>query len=725
MMRAQSFTLPFLPVVKELREYWTTDNGRLIHACKTALALVLAMGICMRLELTLPRSAMVSVAIVMMHQQAGMVVARSFYRVIGMIIGSVMALLLIACFAQQPELFLIALSSWIGVCIWGAYYYRNFQSYAFVLAGFATSIIVVPVWNAPYGIFDSVIYNLSEVAIGVVCAGLVSAIILPKRVASALMTLGQRHCSDFLAFLAKALSSDVSVAADMDAEQARFLADRAALEALRSAAVFEDPELRLKNNILIALNQDFLDANTGMYIIRKFRIRAMQQGRQVELDAFDKLLHELADIIPKSKPGEVLSLHAIGDFQKRLQVFLTELPHHIAYHKLQLSDSDELTRKYFFAVGSAFYFFVADLNRYLEDFVALHEPIAPRHVRRPGKVVATRIIYTANSVAALSGGIRAVIAVLIVGALWLMSGWNNGANALVAVSIATALFAVAPNPAGATRQMLLGCLSSIVVGFGFFFFVLPRLEGFTQLAACVAPLIMVGSYINTFPKVAVMGLSFNLYFCLIGNITNPYVFDPLAFLDTSFATLFGISVAAFCFSAIAPWGGGFTTQGYLRQLRSLVAKMACRASIDDELVLRFESYVRDFTLQVSAQPASNVASKKALLDWSFTALEMGWSIIQIRLDTELYKAELPPAWPSQAHAWSSAIAKLFMERTPARYAQAMQETRTAMDALPVPAVFDASLHTMLRYRMWALLHAVELSLLDEALPFRRASESAP
>jgi hypothetical protein len=142
-------------------------------------------------------------------------------------------------------------------------------------------------------------------------------------------------------------------------------------------------------------------------------------------------------------------------------------------------------------------------------------------------------------------------------------------------------------------------------------------------------------------------------------------------------------------------------------------------------VLRFESYVRDFTLQVSAQPASNVASKKALLDWSFTALEMGWSIIQIRLDTELYKAELPPAWPSQAHAWSSAIAKLFMERTPARYAQAMQETRTAMDALPVPAVFDASLHTMLRYRMWALLHAVELSLLDEALPFRRASESAP
>jgi len=724
-MRAQSFTLPLLPVVKELREYWTTDQGRLIHACKTALALVLSMGICMRLELALPRSAMVSVAIVMMHQQAGMVVARSFYRVIGMIVGGVMALLLIAFFAQQPELFLIVLALWIGVCIWGAYYFRNYQSYAFVLAGFATSIIVVPVWSTPYGIFDSVVYNTSEVAIGVVCAGLVSAIILPQAVAPTLLKAGQQNCSEFLAFLTKALSSDVSVAKDMDAEQVRFLAERLTLEALRSAAVFEDPELRLKNNLMISLSQEFLDANTGMYVLRKFRIRAMEQGRREELEAIDKLLLELAAIIPKSGAGEVMSLDDIGRFQQRLEAFIAELPHNIAHHEMQLNTSAEGIRKYFLAVGSAFYFVVTDLNAYLEDFLALRKPVAQLHAGHAGKVTATRIIYTANSVAAMSGGIRAVIAVLIVGALWLMSGWNNGASALVAVSIATALFAVAPNPAAATRQMLLGCLASIVMGFAFCFFVLPKLSGFIQLAACVAPVIMVGSYINTFPKVAVMGLSFNLYFCLIGNITNPYVFDPLAFLDAGFATMFGISVASFCFSAIAPWGGGFTTQSYLRRLRALVAKMACRASIDEGLVLRFESYVRDFTLQIASQPAGNVASKKELLDWSFTALEMGWSIIRIRLDSKLYEAELPKEWPDQERAWLSAIASLFRERTPARYAEAIRETRRAADALPVPEVFDASLHTMQRYRMLALLHGVELSLLDEALPFRRASQAAP
>jgi uncharacterized membrane protein YccC len=279
-----------------------------------------------------------------------------------------------------------------------------------------------------------------------------------------------------------------------------------------------------------------------------------------------------------------------------------------------------------------------------------------------------------------------------------------------------------PNPAAATKQMFIGCLASIVVGFAFYFFVAPKLDGFIQLAACMAPVIMVGSYINTFPKVAVIGLGFNIYFCFIGNITNPHVYDPPAYLDAGFALMFGMAVAAFCFSAIAPWGGGFTTQGYLHQLRALVAKMACRAPLNDELVLRFESYVRDFTLQVASQPASNVASKKALLDWSFAALEMGWSVIRIRLDSKLYQAELPKEWPERERAWRSAIGHLFKERTPQLYEEAIQETHRAIEALPVPAVFDSSLHTMLRYRMWALLHAVELSLQDEALPFRPARE---
>jgi uncharacterized membrane protein YccC len=275
----------------------------------------------------------------------------------------------------------------------------------------------------------------------------------------------------------------------------------------------------------------------------------------------------------------------------------------------------------------------------------------------------------------------------------------------------------------ATKQMVLGCAAALVVSFFFNFFILPKLDGFWQLAACMAPIIMAGSYINTFPKVAIFGLGFNIYFCFIGNITNPHVYDPPTFLDAGFALMAGMIVAAFAYTVIAPYGGGFATRGYLRQLRRLVASMACRAPLNNELSLRFESHVRDFALQIAAQPAAHMADKKRLFGWAFAALEIGWGVIQVRVDGKQYGSELP-GWSSVQHAWIGSIATLFEAPTQTHYEDALKATREAMEALPVPAVFDPSVHGMTRFRMWAMLHAVELSLQDEMLPFHPSGEGA-
>lgn len=68
----------------------------------------------MRLELASPRTAMVSVVILVMHQHSGMVLARGFYRAVGMMVGSVAALLLFFAFPQERMLFLLALAVWIS-----------------------------------------------------------------------------------------------------------------------------------------------------------------------------------------------------------------------------------------------------------------------------------------------------------------------------------------------------------------------------------------------------------------------------------------------------------------------------------------------------------------------------------------------------------------------------------------------------------------------------------
>ena len=58
--------------------------------------------------------------------------AKSFYRIIGTLVGAAVALFFVALFAQERALFLGALALWIGLCTFGSQYARNFAAYSFV-----------------------------------------------------------------------------------------------------------------------------------------------------------------------------------------------------------------------------------------------------------------------------------------------------------------------------------------------------------------------------------------------------------------------------------------------------------------------------------------------------------------------------------------------------------------------------------------------------------------
>jgi uncharacterized membrane protein YccC len=79
-----------------------------------------------------------------MPQERGLVLAKSFYRIIGTLVGAAVALLLIALFAQERVLFLGAIALWVGLCTFGSQYARNFTAYGFVLSGYTAAIVGIP-----------------------------------------------------------------------------------------------------------------------------------------------------------------------------------------------------------------------------------------------------------------------------------------------------------------------------------------------------------------------------------------------------------------------------------------------------------------------------------------------------------------------------------------------------------------------------------------------------
>ncbi len=713
-------------VIVTTRTWWQVDRGRLVHVLKTVLALVLSLWLCMRLELSQPRTAMVSVVILMMHQQAGPVIARGFYRAAGMLIGSLAGLLLMVLFPQQPVPFFLALAVWAGVCVWGAAYYRNYQAYGFVLAGYAIAITAVPAWSQPHTVFDNVTEAFFEVLVGVVSASLVSALILPQHVGQALFGAGQRHASSFIGFVRRMLRGELE-GADVGQMHVQLVGERALIENLRSGAVFEDPALRLGNPIMAQLNHDFLDASAGFHAMRQVRERAQRWGDAAALGAITPLFAELEAVLPGDPVGPMLSLAQFQALRDHLQVFMPQLPERIAVYRETLAADDESARRAFAAAASSLYFAAADLQRYVEGFLAIREQPRLRAASdaQSFKMRSRRIINTANAMAAQASGWRAFIAVLIVAALWVASGWTGGASAVVTVTITSALFAVFPRPAAATRQIFWGCLAGWAAAFVFTFFLAPRLDGFLLLALAIAPFIAIGSYANSFMQTAVFGLGFNIYFCFIANVTNPLKLDPVGMLDTGFALLAGIAVAWLAFAVIVPYAGDWATSNYLRQIRRMVSRTAAHAPLRDDLLLRFESGMRDFTIQAAARPVDGPAGRRQLLGWAFVALEVGRGLIRLREESQRYPAGLPAEWPQTLRELRHAMAQLFAQVTPEHHAQALLAVRHALAILPRRPRFDPAPEIAVGFHMRALLQAMELTLLDDSMPLYPKEKTAP
>ncbi|WP_257146263.1 FUSC family protein [Burkholderia sp. JKS000303] len=662
------------------REYGRTDGARLIHVAKTVIAVVLAMGVSMRLELTAPRTAMVTVVILMMHQHSGMVMARGFYRGVGMLVGNLAAIVLIGAFPQERVLFLGVLVLWIGCCTWGAAYFRNYQSYGFVLAGYATCIAAIPSIDRPYDIIANVVTGLGEVSIGLLSAGVVSALILPRHVRAMLMKTGEDHYADFIGFVRAALTQNLPTD-EQSRRYLRLLAARAQLENLRSAAVFEDPDLRARNDIMTRMAGQFLDAGARFHALHQYRVRIAHGDDRHAAGVLSAACDDVARVLPPDDPARAFDLRTVEQLVDALDQAVARLPDgHTPEPAPDARDAHQALTGL-----SLLHQALDSLRAYLADFIAIRRqspPVAASASSAASSDTArtrapVRIATSANRMVSAAAGLRAIVAVSAVSLFWIASGWTGAAGAVVSATIASALYSIMPAPAAATRQVALGCTVAWLASIAFNFLLLPDMDGFAPLAAAFALFIAIGAYLNSFPKTAAFGLGFNIYFCFLTNVTNPGVYAPATTLDAGFSSILGIVAASLAYSVVAPYAGDWATGRYLAALRRLVSVDACFGTLDG-LMARFDAGVRDFTLQIAARPATGHLGQQALFAWSFASLEIGRSIVDLRTAG----AAEPPggAWRTREHALCATVSHLFDMPSPATLHDA---DRAARDALAV------------------------------------------
>ncbi len=278
--------LAFFPSPDELRrallEWARSDGVAWVFVFKALLTASLALWLAYRLELPQPSTVLVTVFIVM-QTQSGQVLAKSFYRIVGTLIGLSVMVTLIALFAQERVLFLACLALWVGLCTAGAARYRDFRGYACVLAGYTATMIGIPATAHPEGAFMAALWRVLEISLGILCTGTVSAIFLPQTSGAALRNTLYGRFRDFAGFAAEGLQGS------LDGERfgelsARFVAQSVGLENLRSATTFEDPHMRLRSGRLIRLNNEFMVMTSRFHGLHRLLERLRGRGAQNVLE---------------------------------------------------------------------------------------------------------------------------------------------------------------------------------------------------------------------------------------------------------------------------------------------------------------------------------------------------------------------------------------------------------------------------------------------------------
>ncbi|MXN77383.1 FUSC family protein [Burkholderia sp. 4701] len=487
-------------------------------ALRTTAASLIALYIAFRMNLDDPKWAAATVWIVAQGNR-GMGLSKSQYRILGTAVGASVALALTGAFAQSPELFLLALAAWIGLCAGVATFLRNFRAYAAVLAGYTAAIIAMDAVSAPLQAFDIATARFMYVVVGILCAATMETIFSPGAPLRDVRVRLARYLERAVAVGAGALRREPNGAAVH-----RLFVDALELDTAAEYAAAGAPPVR---HVIGHLRGAALAVLTAQAAAQAVREHARRSG-----DAPEPLLAEAAQVLDgmaasgEAGPG-LASLRArVGDALR------TEAAAPAGARASRLLTLDRLA-----ALLAGF-----DDAFARNALLDLPDPPSSR----------VRYAYHRDAVLAWHNGLRAFVAVLAAAAFWLFSAWPSGAGFVTIVGVVSALFSTRPNSIGGAIGFLKGTVCAALAGIVCNFILLPAVSDFVMLAYIIGVFMMGAGIAMRHPRTAAIGSGFVIFFWNFTSPSNTARIGDAAFLNGALATLLGIAFGALVFALVFP-----------------------------------------------------------------------------------------------------------------------------------------------------------------------------
>ncbi|WGD50103.1 FUSC family protein [Bradyrhizobium sp. CB1650] len=532
---------------------------------------------------------------------------KGWFRMIGTLVGAAAIVALTACFPQDSAGFLVGLALWGGACALVATLLRNFASYAAALAGFTAAIIASDELGAIGGTngqaFTIAITRVSEIWIGIVCAGVVLAGTgfgaAPRRLAALLATLSAEIASKFDA----ALTLAGLALSDMQPVRRELVRQVIALDPVIDEAIGESSRLHSHSRVLQAAIDGLFEALAGWSAVVRRLARLPDDAARQQADAvLDRVPRELRSALSLGDTtpwvSDPTTIRRLCDTAVRS---LTASP--AATPSLQLLV--EQTARV-----------LAGLSDVLDGLALL---VADRP--RPRRRRRTRLHVPDWLPAVLSAG-RAFVTIGAVEVFWIATAWPDGALAITWTAISVLLSPRADATYVQAANFMVGTGLAAVCAAIVAFAGLPNVETFAGFSIVMGLFLIPAGALMAQPWQASMFAALAGNFVLLLAPANQMSYDTVQFYNAALAIVLGCGAAALSFRLLPPLSPAKQSERLLaltlRDLRRLAIATVQRPRDDWEGLM----YSRLAALPNRAEPV-----QRAQL---LAALSVGAEIVRLR-----------------------------------------------------------------------------------------------
>jgi uncharacterized membrane protein YccC len=528
-----------------------------IFSVKAFIAGMAALLIGFAMDLPRPYWALATVYITS-QPFAGATRSKALFRVLGTLVGATMSVVLVPNLANSPELLSLAVALWVGICLFVSLLDRTPRGYMFMLAGYTCALIAFPSVADPSAIFDTAVARSEEIIVGIVCATLVSTVVLPR-------SIGPAVAARVDAWLAGARSLSQDVLAGRSADPAigeqrlRLAAEAVEIDNLADHLAFDRDAGRETSRWLRALRLRML---TFLPLLSSIGDRIDALGKDARTT--HPQLMALVDEVSQWVVGTDIEREPAERLRTMIAAQQPKLHANSSWNEIMITSL--LLR-------------MRDLVDISADCRVLNQAIS-QGGRPPGAKLAFQRdagvapVRDTDKGMALWSAAGVFLTILLCCLFWIATGWSDGATAPTMAAVGCSFFASQDDPSVGLRGFAKWTLVALVIIGIYLFGILPAISNVELLVLALAPTFLLFGYLIAQPATFFIGMLLAANTATLMALQQTYNADFASYANSSVAFFVGTELSVISIQLLRSVGSEWSVRRLMRRGWITIAQAA-------------------------------------------------------------------------------------------------------------------------------------------------------